>query len=75
MAITPTRPGWRRPPTLRDPDPQEERHPSWLELFFDLCFVAAVAALAADGKMTAKDVARAIKTWKLDPEKPNPLGV
>jgi len=48
MAITPTRPGWRRPPTLRDPDPQEERHPSWLELFFDLCFVAAVAALAAD---------------------------
>jgi pyruvate dehydrogenase E1 component len=36
---------------------------------------AAVAALAADGKMSAKDVARAIKTWKLDPEKPNPLGV
>jgi low temperature requirement protein LtrA len=28
-------------------DAEEERHPSWLELFFDLCFVAAVAALAA----------------------------
>ena len=28
-------------------DAAEERHPSWLELFFDLCFVAAVAALAA----------------------------
>ena len=28
-------------------DAVEERHPSWLELFFDLCFVAAVAALAA----------------------------
>ncbi|HMM56389.1 MAG TPA: pyruvate dehydrogenase (acetyl-transferring), homodimeric type [Rudaea sp.] len=36
---------------------------------------AAIAALAAEGKMTAKDVARAIKTWKLDAEKPNPLGV
>jgi low temperature requirement protein LtrA len=34
-----------RPPILRSPD--EERHPTWLELFFDLCFVAAVAALAA----------------------------
>jgi pyruvate dehydrogenase E1 component len=36
---------------------------------------AAVAALAAEGKMTAKDVARAIKLWKLDADKPNPLGV
>jgi pyruvate dehydrogenase E1 component len=36
---------------------------------------AAVAALAADGKLTAKDVARAIKLYKLDAEKPNPLGV
>ncbi len=34
-----------RPSILRSPD--EERHPTWLELFFDLCFVAAVAALAA----------------------------
>ena len=33
------------PVLLRDAG--EERHPSWLELFFDLCFVAAVAALAA----------------------------
>ncbi|MDE2083496.1 MAG: pyruvate dehydrogenase (acetyl-transferring), homodimeric type, partial [Xanthomonadaceae bacterium] len=36
---------------------------------------AAVAALAAEGKMSAKDVARAIKLWKLDADKPNPLGV
>ncbi|WP_147653374.1 pyruvate dehydrogenase (acetyl-transferring), homodimeric type [Vulcaniibacterium gelatinicum] len=36
---------------------------------------AAIAALAAEGKMTAKDVARAIKLYKLDPEKPNPLTV
>ncbi|TWI05956.1 pyruvate dehydrogenase E1 component [Luteimonas cucumeris] len=35
---------------------------------------AAIAALAADGKMTAKDVARAIKQYKIDVEKPNPLG-
>ena len=34
---------------------------------------AAIAALAADGKMTAKDVARAIKLYKIDAEKPNPL--
>jgi pyruvate dehydrogenase E1 component len=36
---------------------------------------AAVAALAAEGKMTPKDVARAIKTWKLNGDKPNPLTV
>lgn len=34
---------------------------------------AALAALAKDGKVNAKDVARAIKEYKLDPEKPNPL--
>ena len=34
---------------------------------------AAIAALAADGKMTAKDVARAIKTYKIDVDKANPL--
>jgi pyruvate dehydrogenase complex dehydrogenase (E1) component len=33
---------------------------------------AAIAALAAEGKMSAKDVARAIKTWKIDGDKPNP---
>jgi low temperature requirement protein LtrA len=33
------------PVRLRSAD--EERHPTWLELFFDLCFVAAVAALAS----------------------------
>ena len=37
---------WRRPALLRSPN--EERHATWLELFFDLCFVAAVAALAAE---------------------------
>ncbi|MEP6938247.1 MAG: pyruvate dehydrogenase (acetyl-transferring), homodimeric type, partial [Rudaea sp.] len=36
---------------------------------------AAIAALAAEGKMSPKDVARAIKIWKLDTEKPNPLTV
>ncbi|MGH8232610.1 MAG: pyruvate dehydrogenase (acetyl-transferring), homodimeric type [Rhodanobacteraceae bacterium] len=36
---------------------------------------AAIAALAEDSVMTAKDVARAIKTWKLDPDKPNPITV
>jgi len=35
---------------------------------------AAIAALAAEGKMTAKDVARALKQYKIDSEKPNPLG-
>jgi low temperature requirement protein LtrA len=42
----PTRPlRHLRPVRLRAAD--EERHPTWLELFFDLCFVAAVAALAS----------------------------
>jgi pyruvate dehydrogenase E1 component len=36
---------------------------------------AAIAALAKDGKMTAKDVARAIKQYKIDVEKVNPVGV
>lgn len=34
----------------------------------------AIVALAAEGK-TAKDVARAIKQYKIDSEKPNPIGV
>ena len=36
---------------------------------------AAIAALAAEGKMTGKDVARAIKQYRIDGEKPNPVGV
>ena len=36
---------------------------------------AAVAALAAEGKLSAKDVARAIKTWNIDADKANPVGV
>ena len=34
-----------------------------------------IAALAAEGKMNAKDVARAIKVFNIDPEKANPIGV
>ena len=36
---------------------------------------AAISALAAEGKMNPQDVERAIKQWKLDPEKPNPVSV
>jgi len=36
---------------------------------------AAIAAPAAEGKMTGKDVARAIKQYKLDTDKPNPINV
>ena len=36
---------------------------------------AAIAALAKEGKMTGKDVARAIKTYGIDVEKANPVGV
>jgi len=35
---------------------------------------AAIAALAAEGKMAGKDVARAIKLYKIDTERMNPLG-
>jgi pyruvate dehydrogenase E1 component len=35
---------------------------------------AAIAALAAEGKMNWKDVARAIKQYKIDAEKANPIG-
>jgi pyruvate dehydrogenase E1 component len=35
---------------------------------------AAIAALAAEGKMAGKDVARAIKLYKIDAERGNPLG-
>ena len=36
---------------------------------------AAVDALAREGKMTGKDVSRAIKLYKIDVEKGNPVGV
>lgn len=36
---------------------------------------AAIAALAKEGKMTGKDVARAIKQYRIDVEKVNPVGV
>ncbi|WP_447938340.1 pyruvate dehydrogenase (acetyl-transferring), homodimeric type [Pseudoxanthomonas mexicana] len=36
---------------------------------------AAIAALAKEGKMTGKDVARAIKQYKIDVEKANPVTV
>ncbi|MGL4611457.1 MAG: low temperature requirement protein A [Trueperaceae bacterium] len=38
---------WHRPPVLRSKDSTEpKRHASWLELFFDLVFVVAIAELA-----------------------------
>src|SRR5829696_4849390 len=38
---------WLRPPRLRTlADAEEERHASWLELFFDLVFVVAIAELS-----------------------------
>jgi Bacterial low temperature requirement A protein (LtrA) len=41
---------WLRPPALRTPNAGErdERRASWLELFFDLVFVVAVAQLAQE---------------------------
>jgi low temperature requirement protein LtrA len=42
---TPTR-AWHRPMVARSPD-EEHRHVTVLELFFDLCFVVAVAEAAA----------------------------
>jgi pyruvate dehydrogenase E1 component len=36
---------------------------------------AALAALAKEGKVNAKDVSRAIKEYKLDMDKPNPMTV
>lgn len=36
---------------------------------------AAVAALAADGKMSGKDVTRAMKLYTIDSVKPNLLGI
>lgn len=37
---------WFRPPTLRSSSTAVDRHATWLELFFDLVFVVAVAELA-----------------------------
>ena len=40
---------WLRPPRLRtlaEEDAEDERHASWLELFFDLVFVVAIAELS-----------------------------
>lgn len=44
MSVTPI--PWHRPMSGRDPD-EEHRASTPLELFFDLCFVVAVAAVAA----------------------------
>jgi low temperature requirement protein LtrA len=41
---TSTRRRWLRPPQLRTLDAdQDERHATWLELFFDLVFVISIA--------------------------------
>jgi low temperature requirement protein LtrA len=40
---------WLRPPRLRtlaEEGVEDERHASWLELFFDLVFVVAIAELS-----------------------------
>jgi low temperature requirement protein LtrA len=37
---------WHDPPRLRTLGDQDERHATWLELFFDLVFVVAIAQLA-----------------------------
>ena len=34
---------------------------------------AAITVLAAEGKMTATDVVRAIKQYRIDSDKPNPI--
>ena len=36
---------------------------------------AALCALADDGAIERKEIARAMKLWKLDPDKPNPVTV
>jgi pyruvate dehydrogenase E1 component len=36
---------------------------------------AAVAALGAEGKLTAKEVSKAIELYGIESAKPNPLGV
>ena len=35
-----------RPPRLRISDSDEQRHATWMELFYDLLFAAVVAQLA-----------------------------
>jgi low temperature requirement protein LtrA len=45
---------WLRPPRLRPVAQGEgERHASWLELFFDLMIVVAIAQLAHHGARDA----------------------
>lgn len=47
MSVTPHARPWLRPPQLRTlAEKGEERRASWLELFFDLVFVVAIAELA-----------------------------
>jgi low temperature requirement protein LtrA len=47
VSVVPSRP-WLRPPRLRtyEEEGETERRATWLELFFDLVFVVAVAQLA-----------------------------
>jgi low temperature requirement protein LtrA len=42
----PVRESWTRPPRLRTAVQEGERHATWLELFFDLIFVVAIAQLS-----------------------------
>ncbi len=49
---------------------------SQLRKFFEVnryyVALAALKALADDGKIDASEVSKAIKKYKIDPEKPNP---
>ena len=44
---------WWQPPRLRNKETRKERHPTWLELFFDLVLVAAIGQL---GKCLSQDL-------------------
>jgi hypothetical protein len=47
QAVAPRREPWLAPPKLRTATGRlDERHASWLELFFDLVFVVAITELS-----------------------------
>ncbi|MGH2559367.1 MAG: low temperature requirement protein A [Thermomicrobiales bacterium] len=46
MGSRPRGESWIQPPRLRTVEEEHERHASWLELFFDLVFVVAIAQLS-----------------------------
>jgi low temperature requirement protein LtrA len=46
--VEPSTTVWLRPPRLRTAGAEEERRATWLELFFDLVFVVAIAQLSRE---------------------------